>query len=86
MTRLMATFEREFLLLAAQMLRCRFEVYHARRCYTPKWVQYTNKPVDQILCYVGYSDHKGEMQLLCQEARVMITAGVVLNGKTSLIS
>lgn len=62
-------FEREFLRLAANMLRCRFQVLHGHGCTEPPpWVQYSpGTPIDSILCYVGYSDHAGEMRLLCRE-------------------
>jgi hypothetical protein len=60
-------FQREFLRLAAQMLRCRYQLVNGRNCTKTSWVQYFGKPIDHILCYVGYADHKGEMDLLCQE-------------------
>ncbi len=60
--------QREFLHLAANMLRCRFHVLHGRPCTRVKWVHYHDDPIDQILCYVGYSDWRSEMRLLCAEA------------------
>jgi hypothetical protein len=62
------SFQREFLYLAAHMLRCRFQLLHGYSCTATAWVQYSGKPIDHVLCYVGYSDHRGEMQLLCREA------------------
>jgi hypothetical protein len=67
MNSLQLGFEREFLHLASSMLRCRFHILHGRTCTRVGWIQYTDKPIDGILCYVGYSDFKAEMRLVCRE-------------------
>lgn len=61
------SFEIEFLRLAADMLRCRFHVVNGRPCTKVRWVQYTDRPMDHVMCYVGYSDSREEMRLLCAE-------------------
>jgi hypothetical protein len=62
-------FEREFLRLAAAMLRCRFQVMNGTGCCGKvPGVQYTGMPIDGIMCYIGYADHAAEMLLLCREA------------------
>lgn len=47
-------FQREFLALAANMLRCRFHVIHGRTCTKVKWVHYQDTPIDQdfVLCRI----------------------------------
>jgi len=61
-------FERSFLRLETSMLRCRFHVIHGRTCTRESWIQYAGQPIESILCYVGYSDARGEMRLMCREA------------------
>lgn len=65
-------FEREFLRLAADMLRCRFHAVNGRNCTVAPSVQYTGQPADHVMCFVGYSDFKGEMRIMCRERRAEV--------------
>jgi len=60
--------EREFLLLAAGMLRCRFHVVNGDECTIAPHVQYTHgTALGHLMYYVGYADHKAEMRLLLSD-------------------